>query len=114
MTSEGTLSGFQYFFLQPASTYHQGSAQYQHVKHVITIDQINKMDVRVRLYYTNDMNCYFQMGYANPGQTSHGIHMRQMSRAFVFATSPSSPRVVYVTLEAGWAGGAVKREVCTL
>ena len=53
-----------------------------------------------------------QMGYANPGQTSHGIHMRQFSRAFVFANSADSPRIVFVNLEAAWAGGAVKREVC--
>ncbi|XP_005100690.1 neutral ceramidase isoform X1 [Aplysia californica] len=51
------------------------------------------------------------MGYANPGQTSHGLHMRQMSRAFIFAVSPASPRVIFVNLDAAWAGGAVKRQV---
>ena len=51
------------------------------------------------------------MGYANPGQISHGIHMRQMARTFIFAESATSPRVVFINLEAAWAGGAVKREV---
>merc|ERR1711963_183754 len=37
--------------------------------------------------------------------------MRQMARTFIFATSTTGPRVVFVNLEAAWAGGAVKREV---
>lgn len=51
------------------------------------------------------------MGYANPAQTTAGIHMRQHARAFVFATSPSSPRFVFVNLDAAWAAGSVKRQV---
>jgi len=53
------------------------------------------------------------MGYANPGQTTHGIHMRQFARAFVFANTPGGARVVFVNLECAWAGGAVKRQVVT-
>ncbi|XP_013094566.2 uncharacterized protein LOC106078246 isoform X1 [Biomphalaria glabrata] len=51
------------------------------------------------------------MGYANPGQTSHGIHLRQFSRAFIFAESLSSKRTVFVSLDACWSPGAVKRLV---
>ncbi|CAL1538863.1 unnamed protein product [Lymnaea stagnalis] len=51
------------------------------------------------------------MGYANPGQTSHGIHIRQFSRAFIFATSPSSTRTVFISIDACWSPGAVKQQV---
>uniref|UniRef100_A0A0B7A399 Neutral ceramidase n=2 Tax=Arion vulgaris TaxID=1028688 RepID=A0A0B7A399_9EUPU len=51
------------------------------------------------------------MGYANPGQISHGIHMREFSRAFIFANTPTSDRVVFVSIDACWAPGAVKQEV---
>lgn len=51
------------------------------------------------------------MGYANPGQTSHGIHLRQFSRAFIFASSQTSSRSVFVSLDACWSPGAVKQQV---
>ncbi|GFO12902.1 LOW QUALITY PROTEIN: neutral ceramidase-like [Plakobranchus ocellatus] len=51
------------------------------------------------------------MGYANPAQTSHGIHLRQFSRAFIFSTSSTGKRVVFISIDACWASGAVKQNV---
>ncbi|RUS88499.1 hypothetical protein EGW08_003757 [Elysia chlorotica] len=54
------------------------------------------------------------MGYANPAQTSHGIHLRQFSRAFIFSASATGERIVFISIDACWASGAVKREVVRL
>ena len=52
------------------------------------------------------------MGYANPAQTSHGIHLRQFSRAFIFV-DPDHPdkRVVYVNTDSCMLSQVVKLEV---
>ena len=51
------------------------------------------------------------MGYANPAQISAGIHLRQWSRAFIFAESPTSKRVVFVNLDICMATQIIKLEV---
>ncbi|CAH2077088.1 unnamed protein product, partial [Iphiclides podalirius] len=49
------------------------------------------------------------MGYAEFGQTGRGIHLRQFSRAFIFAKGDT--RVVLVTADVMAIGIAVRREV---
>ena len=51
------------------------------------------------------------MGYANPSQISNGIHLRQWSRAFIFAESSSSERVVFVNIDACMTTQIMKLEV---
>lgn len=51
------------------------------------------------------------MGYANPAQVSAGIHLRQYSRAFIFAESATSKRVVFVNLDICMATQIIKLEV---
>ena len=51
------------------------------------------------------------MGYANPAQVSAGIHLRQWSRAFIIAESPTSKRVVFVNLDICMATQIIKLEV---
>ena len=51
------------------------------------------------------------MGYANPSQTSNGIHLRQFSRAFIIADADSLTRVVYVNTDSCMLSQAVKLEV---
>ena len=55
--------------------------------------------------------CALQMGYANPAQVSAGIHLRQYSRAFIFAESATSKRVVFVNLDTCMATQIIKLEV---
>ena len=52
-----------------------------------------------------------QMGYANPAQVTAGIHLRQWSRAFIFAESANSTRVVFVNLDICMATQIIKLEV---
>ncbi|XP_046569585.1 neutral ceramidase-like [Haliotis rubra] len=51
------------------------------------------------------------MGYANPSQTSNGIHLRQYSRAFVFADSGNKTRTVFVSTDSCMVSEDVKLEV---
>ncbi|XP_067670891.1 neutral ceramidase B-like [Haliotis asinina] len=51
------------------------------------------------------------MGYANPAQTSNGIHLRQYSRAFVFADSGNKTRTVFVSTDSCMVSEDVKLEV---
>ncbi|XP_065884102.1 uncharacterized protein [Dysidea avara] len=51
------------------------------------------------------------MGYANPSQISNGIHLRQWSRAFIFAESSSSERVVFVNIDVCMTTQIMKLEV---
>ena len=49
------------------------------------------------------------MGYAKQGQNTHGIHIRQYSRAFVFEQEGS--RNVFVSADCGMMGQLVKMKV---
>ncbi|XP_055525447.1 neutral ceramidase [Wyeomyia smithii] len=49
------------------------------------------------------------MGYAQLSQRGAGIHLRQFSRAFIF--EESGKRAVFVSVDAGMMGHAVKRDV---
>ena len=51
------------------------------------------------------------MGYANPAQTSAGIHLRSFSRAFIFVDAEKKNRVVYVNLDACMLSEVIKLEV---
>jgi len=51
------------------------------------------------------------MGYAKPTQISNGIHLRQWSRVFIFAESPDSERVVFVSIDACMTTQIMKLEV---
>ena len=51
------------------------------------------------------------MGYANPAQVSAGIHLRQWSRAFIFAETLTSKRVVFVNLDICMGTQIIKLEV---
>ncbi|PVD38057.1 hypothetical protein C0Q70_00667 [Pomacea canaliculata] len=51
------------------------------------------------------------MGYAKPGQTANGIHMRQFSRAFVFADKAGEKRFVFVNADSCMVSQGVKLEV---
>lgn len=53
------------------------------------------------------------MGYAQLSQRGVGIHLRQYARAFIFEEPASSPgtRAVFVSVDAGMMGHAVKRDV---
>lgn len=52
------------------------------------------------------------MGYANPAQTANGIHLRQYSRAFVFADkNNSSKRFVFVSTDSCMLSQGIKLEV---
>ena len=51
------------------------------------------------------------MGYANPAQISAGIHLRQWSRAFIFAETLTSKRVVFVNLDICMGTQIIKLEV---
>lgn len=57
----------------------------------------------------NYHNLYFQMGYATLSQRGYGIHLRQYSRAFIF--EKDGKRAVFVSVDAGMMGHAVKRDV---
>jgi len=50
------------------------------------------------------------MGYANPAQTSRGIHLRQFSRAFIFQDNNKNT-VVFVNIDACMFSQGVKLEV---
>lgn len=49
------------------------------------------------------------MGYAQLSQKGEGIHLRQFSRAFI--VDDGQKRVVFVSVDAGMIGNAVKRAV---
>lgn len=51
------------------------------------------------------------MGYANPAQTSEGLHLRQFSRAFIVADPDTSTSVVYVNTDSCMLSQLVKLEV---
>ncbi|KAK6169103.1 hypothetical protein SNE40_020219 [Patella caerulea] len=51
------------------------------------------------------------MGYANPSQTSHGIHIRQYSRTFIVGDNGNKTRVVFVNVDACMLSQGVKLEV---
>ena len=51
------------------------------------------------------------MGYANPAQTGDGIHLRQYSRAFIFADDQLDSRVVFVSADICMASQIVKIKV---
>ena len=51
------------------------------------------------------------MGYANPGQISEGIHLRQFSRAFIVRDPDTKTSVVYVNIDACMLSQVVKLEV---
>ncbi|XP_039431133.1 neutral ceramidase [Culex pipiens pallens] len=50
------------------------------------------------------------MGYAQLSQRGVGIHLRQYARAFIFEETPGR-RAVFVSVDAGMMGHAVKRDV---
>ncbi|XP_052762808.1 neutral ceramidase B-like [Mya arenaria] len=50
------------------------------------------------------------MGYANPAQTSRGIHLRQFSRAFIFEDNNKN-RVVFINIDACMFSAGVKLEI---
>lgn len=50
------------------------------------------------------------MGYANPSQTSKGIHTRLFSRAFIFQ-SGDDPPAVFVSADIGMVDQALKFKV---
>ena len=58
------------------------------------------------------------MGYANPGQTSKGIHLRQYSRAFIISDIQNKSRIVFVSTDSCMQSQGLKLEVreikCTL
>lgn len=49
------------------------------------------------------------MGYAQLSQRGEGIHLRQFSRAFIF--DDGEKRTVFVSVDAGMMGHAVKNDV---
>jgi neutral ceramidase len=49
------------------------------------------------------------MGFAQIGQKGHGIHLRQYARSFIF--EKDGARTVFVSIDAGMTGHAVKRDV---
>ncbi|XP_013402701.1 neutral ceramidase isoform X2 [Lingula anatina] len=51
------------------------------------------------------------MGYANPSQKSHGIHMRLYSRAFIIADAAKTSRVVFVNVDACMISDIMKKKV---
>lgn len=51
------------------------------------------------------------MGYANPAQTANGIHMRQYSRAFVFADKNGGSRFAFVSTDSCMISQGIKLEV---
>lgn len=51
------------------------------------------------------------MGYANPAQTANGIHMRQYSRAFIFADQSGQNRFVFVSTDSCMLSQGIKLEV---
>jgi neutral ceramidase len=53
------------------------------------------------------------MGYANPGQTSKGIHLRQYSRAFIISDIQNKGRIVFVSTDSCMQSQGLKLEVIT-
>lgn len=51
------------------------------------------------------------MGYANPAQTSKGIHLRQYSRAFIITDSANKSRIVFVSTDSCMQSQGLKLEV---
>ena len=55
------------------------------------------------------------MGYANPSQVTGGIHIRQWSRAYIFAEATNkTDRIVFVNIDACMGTQAMKIEVSTV
>ncbi|KAL3877147.1 hypothetical protein ACJMK2_034896 [Sinanodonta woodiana] len=54
------------------------------------------------------------MGYANPSQTSRGIHLRQFARAFIIADLKLTNRIVFVNTDACMISQIIKLEVVKL
>ena len=54
-----------------------------------------------------------QMGYASPGQTTAGIHLRTYARAFIFedADAADKKRVAFVSSDMGMVGRLIKGRV---
>lgn len=52
----------------------------------------------------------FQMGYANPAQTSHGLHLRQFSRAFIIEDKAGT-NVLFINIDACMFSQGLKLEV---
>ncbi|CAG2240357.1 ASAH2 [Mytilus edulis] len=51
------------------------------------------------------------MGYANPAQTTHGIHLRQYSRAFIISDIKNSSRIVFVNTDSCMQSQGLKLEI---
>ncbi|CAH1793813.1 unnamed protein product, partial [Owenia fusiformis] len=51
------------------------------------------------------------MGYANPSQTTEGIHTRLFSRAFIVADKQAKNRVVFVSVDCGMVSRTMKMGV---
>lgn len=51
------------------------------------------------------------MGYAMPTQIGKGIHLRQYSRAFIFADKDKKSRVVFVNIDACMGTQIMKMQV---
>ncbi|KAL8593139.1 hypothetical protein ACOMHN_009794 [Nucella lapillus] len=51
------------------------------------------------------------MGYANPAQTANGVHMRQYSRAFIFADQSGKNRFVFVSTDSCMLSQGIKLAV---
>ena len=51
------------------------------------------------------------MGYASPTQIGNGIHLRQFSRAFIFADSKNGSRVVFVNADICMGSQIMKMQV---
>lgn len=51
------------------------------------------------------------MGYANPSQTSSGLHLRQFSRAFIVEDAETKVRTVFVNIDACMSSTLLKLEV---
>ncbi|KAJ8318838.1 hypothetical protein KUTeg_003929 [Tegillarca granosa] len=50
------------------------------------------------------------MGYANPAQTTHGLHLRQYSRAFIITDSKNSTPIVFVSTDSCMQSQGLKQE----
>uniref|UniRef100_A0A336ML87 Neutral ceramidase n=1 Tax=Culicoides sonorensis TaxID=179676 RepID=A0A336ML87_CULSO len=51
------------------------------------------------------------MGYAELNQQGQGIHLRQFARTFIVQDPATNDRVVFVSVDTGMIGHAIKREV---
>lgn len=51
------------------------------------------------------------MGYANPAQITHGIHLRQYSRAFIISDPQNTSRIVFVNTDSCMQSQGLKLEI---